>query len=161
MKNWEKITLFRTTWTEHYQLWPQRNSLLARFPPYIHYMTPLSSTSVYLIQLFLSLPNKAWGHYHCKEYFPMVVNSASLHHSGAYTNCRLGTSILINLMNHRKSLGLIWTFNAPRSLWHKDCCVTLPQDNHTCEVCHSLLRWLHMYPKGRRALPQERNWPAP
>ena len=28
-------------------------------------------------------------------------------YSGAYTNCRLGTSILINLMNHRKSFGLI------------------------------------------------------
>jgi hypothetical protein len=46
----------------------------------------------------------------------------------------------------------MWTFNAPRTQRYKDQCVALSQDNHTCEVCHSPLRWTYMFPKGRRAL---------
>ena len=78
-------------------------------------------------------------------------------YTGAYTNCRLGTSILIILMNHRKSLGSIWTFNASSPQRRKDCCVTLPRDNHTCEVCHTLLRWPHLFFIQRKELYQKRN----
>ena len=53
----------------------------------------------------------------------------------------------------------IWTIDAPKPQRHnlKDRCVTLSQDNHTCEVCSIMpraflvVRWLHMFPKGRRA----------
>jgi hypothetical protein len=35
------------------------------------------------------------------------------------------------------TLGSIWTFNVSRSHWYQDRCVTLSQDNHNCEVCHT------------------------
>ena len=48
----------------------------------------------------------------------------------------------------RKCLGSIRTFDTPKPQRHKDHCATLSQDNHTCEVRHSRLRWLHICPKG-------------
>ena len=83
-------------------------------------------------------------------------------YTGAYTSYRsLETPnqyILIILMNFRKCLGSIRTFNAPRTQRHKDRCVKLSQDNHSCEVCHSPLRWPHILSNGRRALPETSGW---
>ena len=83
-------------------------------------------------------------------------------YTGAYTSYRsLETPnqyILIILMNFRKCLGSIRTFNAPIPQRHKDRCVALSQDNYSCEVCHSPLRWPHIFSKGRRALPETFGW---
>jgi hypothetical protein len=76
-------------------------------------------------------------------------------YTGAYTSHHL--SILLYWLFSwicRKSLGSTRTFHASRAQRHKDCCVTIAQNNHTCEVCHSPLRWLHMLSKGRRASPE-------
>ena len=76
-------------------------------------------------------------------------------YSGIYTN-HLLSILLFWLFSWicRECLGSIWTFHTPRAQRHKDSCVTLSQDNHTCEVYHPPLRWLHMSSKGRRALPE-------
>ena len=77
-------------------------------------------------------------------------------YTGAYTNHLLST-LLYWLFSWicRKCLGSIWTFNQPRPQRHKNRCVTISQDNHTCEMCHSPVRWPHMLSKGRRASPED------
>ena len=57
----------------------------------------------------------------------------------------------------RNCLGSTWTFgvDAPRPQRHKNHCVALSQDNHTCDMCYSPIRWPSLLPKGRRALPEK------
>ena len=72
--------------------------------------------------------------------------------TGAYSSLHL--SILLYWLFSwicRKCLGSIWTFHAPGARRHKDHCITISQDNHTCEVCHAPWWWLPMLSKGRRA----------
>ena len=83
-------------------------------------------------------------------------------YTGAYTNRNLSVlQYWLFSWTYRKCLGSIRTFNALRAQRHKDRCVTFSQDNHTCEVCCTLVRWLRMFPKGRRASQEERIRPAP
>ena len=59
-------------------------------------------------------------------------------YTGAYTNHHLSIFLFSRIC--RKCFGSIWTLNVPRPRGHKDCCVTLSQDNHTRELCHFQLR---------------------
>ena len=119
-------------------------------------MTNLSSTSVSVIQLYSSLPNKALRRSNSIIYFSMIVKCTVVHLTRAYTNYLFSTLLYwLFSWNCRKCLNSTWTFNALRPQRHDERCVTLYQDNHTCGVCHSPLRWLYILLKGRRASPQE------
>ena len=72
-------------------------------------------------------------------------------YTGAYTNHPSFNTPMYWLFC-RKCLGSTWTFNAPRPWRYKVRCVALSQDNHTCEMCYSPIRWISMLPKRRRAL---------
>ena len=127
-------------------------------------MTRLSLTSLAVNHFSSSLPNKAWRRYHSLKYFSIIAECGTVHPTQVHntkSQFLAYSFILIILMNlYRKCFGSIWTFHASRAQRHKDCCVTISQDNHTCEVCHAPLWWLHMLPKGRRTSP-ERSWKYP
>ena len=121
-------------------------------------MTHLSSTLLRLGRSS-SFLNKASRRYKNFKYSRIIVKSTEVDVQKP-SQVHIQTSISLLLLYwlfswiYRKCLGSVWTFHASRTQRHKDRCGTNSQDNHTCEVCHTLLRWLHTLPKGRGALPE-------
>ena len=108
-----------------------------------------------------SLLNKACKSSDCSIHSPKALMSRYRIqlHIQVHIQVTISWNFLINYPhNFRKCLGSIRTFNAPRPHRHKDRCVTLSQDNYSCEVCHSPLRWQHVLSKGRRALRETPGW---
>jgi hypothetical protein len=69
-------------------------------------------------------------------------------YTGAHTNYHL------SINNSNESVGSALARFERSTLpehRHKDCRVTLSQDNHTCEMCDTLLRWLYCAARERRA----------
>ena len=156
MKNRGKINLSRTTWIRFWPSSPQKKFLSPKSTFIVDFSfkrwVPCAITeqggmqTIQFQHIFTD----------CRD------NGKVEPYTGAYTSYRsLETPnqyILIILMNFRKCLGSIRTFNAPIPQRHKDRCVTHSQDNYSCEVCHSPLRWPHIFSKGRRALPETFGW---
>ena len=168
MKNWGKIILFRTTWIRFWRLFPQKKHLYSR-----------SQLLCTLNDTFIVDFGKQWIPYVITEQGSMQRISFMLLftdcrdnckdelYTGAYTSYRsLDQYILIILMNFRKCLGSIRTFNAPRTQRHKESrtvvlrflkiitpvkCVILHYDGHiSCPMEGELYQRHPAGPKARQ-----------
>jgi hypothetical protein len=75
IKNWGKIDLFQTTWTQFYRLLSQNTPVISEVNVFIHWMTHLSSTLVAWNCNSSLLPSKAWKFFYSIDHFPKAVST--------------------------------------------------------------------------------------